>query len=90
MKLIRYQYRDGDNIEITNNNCGEHCRCLPNDEKLLKRNVKRNTEYTIKKVHYFGGGCPSVLLEIEELPETHSFDKALPAIWFIPYTNIKK
>lgn len=54
---------------------------------LIKKGICENTEYTIKEIHNFGGGCPAILLEIEELPNTHSFNDAVGANWFMPYTK---
>lgn len=77
----RRSYEVNDKIIISDNACSGHCGCYYQpDNSKIKLDV--NKEYTIKEIHYFGGGCPSILLSILELPETHSYNTALPANWF--------
>jgi hypothetical protein len=74
----RIDYKIGDKIIINDNPCGMSCKCYwKNDEH--DNFINPNEIYTIKHVHYFGGGCPSILLEIEELPQTHSYETAINA-----------
>lgn len=89
MKFIRYNYKKGDKIIVNHNPCNSYCRCSYYSHKDFanKKGICENTEYTIKEIHNFGGGCPAILLEIEELPNTHSFNDAVGANWFMPYTK---
>ena len=77
----RREYEIGNKIKISDNPCSGDCGCYyqPNKHKIK---LDINKKYTIKKIHYFGGGCPAVLLSILELPETHLYNTALPANWF--------
>ena len=85
--FIRYNWHVGDSVRIKRNQCGHSCGCYWTKDKYPGINTKKT--YTIKQIYYFGGGCPSTLLSLEELPETHGgIDNALPANWFQPFTPI--
>jgi hypothetical protein len=71
-------YNIGDKIMISDNPCSLSCNCYWHNDKN-DNFVNPNETYTIKRVHYFGGGCPPRLLEIEELPQTHSYTTAVTA-----------
>jgi hypothetical protein len=71
-------YNIGDKIIISDNPCSMACGCYwKNNEH--DNFINPNEIYTIKHIHYFGGGCPPTLLEIKELPQTHSYDTAINA-----------
>lgn len=74
----RRDYKIGDKIKISDNPCSMMCGCYWKNNKR-DNFINPNTTYTIKNIHYFGGGCPPRLLEIEELPQTHSYDTAITA-----------
>jgi hypothetical protein len=71
-------YKVGDKIKISDNPCSMMCGCYYKNNKF-DNFIDINTIYTVKEIHYFGGGCPPVLLEIEELPQTHSYEKSVTA-----------
>jgi len=77
-------YSIGDKIKLHYNPCSAPCNCYYNKKEHTFVTLKPNKIYTIKDIHYFGGGCPSVLLELEEIKSTHSYTKSLPANWFKP------
>jgi hypothetical protein len=77
----RRNYVINGKIKISDNPCSGNCGCYYQPDKH-KIKLDINKEYTIKKIHYFGGGCPAVLLSILELPETHDYLTSLPANWF--------
>ena len=78
----KFDYKIGGKIIIYNNKCCVLCDCYYG--KHSKFTIDTNKIYTIKNIHYFGGGCPSRLLELEELSNTHSYETSLPANWFKP------
>ena len=78
----RRNYNIGDKIQISPNPCGAHCGCYVKDDVIKEHHIDKDKIYTIKHVHYFGGGCPSTLIEIEELPSTHSYENAITANGF--------
>jgi len=81
----KLEYKIGDKIIINDNRCSSMCQCYYGEHS--KFTIDTSKIYTIKNIHYFGGGCPSELLEIEELPNTHSSHSSLPANWFEPIKN---
>lgn len=76
--FIRREYKVGDKIKISDNPCSLHCGCYYKNNKFDSF-IDVEKVYTIKKIHYFGGGCPAKTLEIEELPQTHSNNKSVTA-----------
>ena len=71
-------YNIGNKIIISDNPCSMACGCYwKNNER--DSFINPNETYTIKHIHYFGGGCPPTLLEIEELSQTHSYNTAITA-----------
>lgn len=75
-------YHKGDKIVLSSNPCSMHCGCVYNNVKNNNIKLLPDVKYTIKKVNIFGGGCPSVILELEEFESTHSYNTSLPANWF--------
>ena len=79
-----YNLAEGDKVVVNDwKGCNIFCGCGKHGKR--PHFIKSGVIYTIKKVHHFGGGCPPVLLSIEELPQTQHKDwwkGALPAQWF--------
>lgn len=86
--FVRTIYNPGDKVELVDNRCNAACGCFYDPQRIEKYKIyeglilDHSKTYTIKKLNYFGGGCPSVLLELEELPTTHTHETSLPANWF--------
>lgn len=76
--FVRREYKIGDKIKVSDNPCSLHCGCYYKNDKF-DNCVNPEQTYTIKEIHYFGGGCPARTLEIEELPQTHSSETAITA-----------
>lgn len=74
----RREYKVGDKIQISDNPCSMSCGCYYKNNKHDEF-IDINKIYTIKNIHHFGGGCPPLTLEIEELTQTHSNRTAITA-----------